>query len=181
MSHATFKTNFYQTFEKISQLLNEISNKVESDANETEKKLQFTAEYEKITAEIDTLQKNFTEHSSHLPNYEVRKAQEHLEKLSRLAQQKREQFFPKKKFGFKSKQNLTSLETKIETESTNTANTAANKAKSPDAVLNLNSESTCCLRGLRDQTVVKLDNEINGKDVAIIDAKNSTICLQGKF
>ena len=178
MSHASFKTNFYQTFEKIEKYLNEISNKVESIANETEKKLQFTAEFEKITSEIDTLQKYFTENSSHLPNYEVRKAQEHLEKLSRLAQQKREQFFPKKKFGFKSKQNLTSLESKIETD---TANTAANKAKSPDAVLNLNSESSCCLRGLRDQTIVKLDNEINGKDVAIIDAKNSTICLQGKF
>ena len=41
MSHDSFKTNFYQTSEKIEKRITEISNKVESIANETEKKLQF--------------------------------------------------------------------------------------------------------------------------------------------
>lgn len=176
MAVESFQTEFYKDYNEITQSLEEIESKIDSSAGENERKFQFGSEYEKISKRIETLQKYFTEHTSFLPTYEVRKAQEHLGKIDRLAQEKRDKIVPKKKFGFKSKQNLTSLESKIESEAVTAA--ATSKLK-PTVDLDINVESTCCLRGLRDQTVVKLEEEINGKDVAIIDVKNTTICLQG--
>lgn len=182
MAFESFQKDFYREFNEIVQLIDEIASKVDSSSgNETERRLQFTAEYEKISKRIDTLQKFFGENTAYLPTFEVRKAQEHLSKLNKLMQEKRELLAPKKKFGFRSKQNLTSLEKKIETESAAAvvaATTASNKSSSNQVEMNV--ESSCGIKGLRDQTVVKFGAEIDGKDVSIIDVKNSTICLQGK-
>lgn len=178
MALESFHVEFYREFNETARLLDDLASKVDSCTNETERKLKFTSEYDKISSQIDILQKYFSENTSYLPTFEVRKAQEHLAKLNKMLQEKRELLAPKKKFGFRSKQNMTSLENKIETE---TQAAAENASKPSSNEIEMNVESSCCIRGLKDQIIVKMGNEIDGKDVCIIDVKNSTICLQGKI
>lgn len=171
----SFQVRFYQEYNVIAKSLDEIESKLDSEASEADKKLQFASEYEKISARIDALQRYFGEYTSTLPTFEVRKAQEHLAKLSQLTQEKRDSLMPKKKFGFKSKQNVTTLESKIEAEAA-----LVKRANNTDISSNINVESSIFLKGLSNQNVVKLKDEINDKDIAIVDTKNSTIILQGK-
>lgn len=110
MSLETFLTQFYPEY-------NDITSKIEAlqKVDSPEKKLQLSTEYESLSNRTLTLQKYFTENTKFIPAYETRKAQEHLAKLAKIAQEKREQIFPKKKFGFKSKQKMTSLADAINT------------------------------------------------------------------
>lgn len=178
MTLESFQTSFYKEYNETTRQLEEMASKIDSCSNEAERRVQFTAEYDKIASRVDTLQKYFSENTSFLPTFEVRKAQEHLARLSKMMQEKRELLAPKKKFGFRSKQNMTSLENKIETESA----AAALNSSMKTAQVEMNVESSCCIKGLRNESMVlKMSAEIDGKDVSIVDVKNSTICLQGEF
>lgn len=179
MGLESFQTDFYKEYNETTRQLEEMASKIDSCSNEAERRVQFTAEYDKIASRVDTLQKYFSENTSFLPTFEVRKAQEHLGRLSKMMQEKRELLAPKKKFGFRSKQNMTSLENKIETES---AAAAQNSSMTTAQVDMVNVESSCCIKGLRNESIVlKMGAEIDGKDVSIVDVKNTTICLQGEF
>jgi hypothetical protein len=81
----------------------------------------------------------------------------------------------KKKFGFKSKQNMTTLETAIQLNTTNDEK----KTLAPPNQSNFeifNTESTCSIKDIDGGEVIKLGNEINGKDIGIVNVKN--VCIQ---
>lgn len=167
MSLQKFQTHFYNEYNELTQLIDSLSNAIGTES-------------ETISNRIEILQKYFTENTSFIPNFEVRKAQEHLSKLNRLAQEKRENLMPKKKFAFKSKQNLTSLDNKIESEATLKSAADASKAPADSAqMINLNVECSCNLKDLNDSNVIKNESEINGKDVGIVNVKNSVIQIFG--
>lgn len=174
MALANFQKHFYSEYNQISELLNEL-NKENDPLNSIDLKMNLTSKYELISNRTEILQKFFTQNTTFIPVYEVRKAQEHLEKLNRLAQEKRDFLFPKKKFGFKSKLNMVSLESAIESAVNKASKTQTNNME----ILNFNIESSCTLKDIENQTIVKSEFEINGKDIAIISVKNCCIQLYG--
>lgn len=170
-----FQKHFYSEYNDITDLLNKLD-KNES-TNEQEQKLVMSNQYEAISNRIEILKKYFTENTLFIPNYEVRKAQEYLSKLNKLSQEKRDLIFPKKRFGFKSKQNMTTLESAIQK-----ANTIENTAKNPlvQETLNSNLENTCSIKDLQGESnFIKYESEINGKDISIVNVKNCCIQLMG--
>ncbi len=178
MSLNVFLTSFYNQYTNILSQLNELTKDKFESANEQEQKLKLSAEYESITRLTEQLQKYFTENSSSIPLYEVRKAQEHLAKLNKASQDKRDELFPKKKFGFKSKQNMTSLQNAIETTAAEVA--AAPVAPKHSETNGVSVECTVTLRNLSgEKNFVKREAEINGQDVALIDVKDSIIQIFG--
>lgn len=177
MSLEAFEKNFYPELNEINKLVENLSDEVNSlnTNDEQEKKLYFTSKYEVISNRIETLHKYFTENTAFIPVYEVRKAQEHLTKLTRFVQEKRELIMPKKKFGFKSKQNLTTLESKIQND------------KSPAVIVQSTSSDTssqmmqnsCNIKNLQSVDLIKQSAEIDGKDIGIVNLKNCTVQIAG--
>ena len=83
----------------------------------------------------------------------------------------------KKKFGFKSKQNMTTLENAIQ--QTN-INDEMKKPLASSANQDIfNTESTCSIKDIDGGEVIKLGTEINGKDIGIVNVKNACIQLIG--
>jgi hypothetical protein len=181
----TFLKNFYQDYNRINELLLTLIKDEANTLNEQEQKLNLSSRYESISKQTEVLQKYFTENTSFIPVYEVRRAQEHLTKLNRLSQEKRETLFPKKKFGFKSKQNMTTLEAAIKTSDDNASKPppAAVPVSTEDPFsdnLHINIDSSCMIKGLsNDQAYIMHEDKINGKDIAIINVKSSRIQLHG--
>ena len=174
MSLDSFLTSFYNEYNEISTQLSNLNKIKFQNEPDTEQKLQLTSSYESISQRTEHLQKYFTENSPAIPLYEVRKAQEHLAKLNKLSQEKRDELFPKKKFGFKSKQNMTSLKDAIEI----AAKAIPVETKNADSKVNV--ECTVTLRDLSDErNYTKQETEINGQDVALINVKNSIVQIKG--
>ena len=175
-----FLKHFYEEYNKINESLQSLNKEDSSEVNEQQQKLNLSSKYETISAQTEILQKYFTENTAFIPVYEVRKAQEHLAKLNRLAQDKREQLFPKKKFGFKSKQNMTTLEAAIKT-SNEFSNKPAQVNESDPFAENsaINIDSSCAIKDLINQEYILHEDKLNGKDIAIVNVKNSTIQLHG--
>lgn len=133
----TFLSQFYNEYNDLTSLvagLKQVTDPVE--------KVKLSQEYEKLQAQTTALQKYLTENTQFIPAYETRKAQEHLAKLAKLAQDKRDEIFPKKKFGFKSKQKMATLEDTINSANAKNDESDASKkreenlaAKSEDAFL----------------------------------------------
>jgi hypothetical protein len=177
MALEEFQNYFYSEYKQINDSLNELS--IDNTlSNQTELKQILSSKYETISNRTEILQKYFTQNSSFIPIYEVRKAQEHLTKLNRLAQEKRDLIFPKKKFGFKSKQNMVTLESAIET-AINKTNSSLTASNSENNSMNFNLESSCTIRDIDNKTIIKYESEINGKDIALVNVKNSCIKLFG--
>jgi len=174
MSLEAFQTHFYAEYNQIVHVLEALQ--LDPIKSEQEQRASLMSSYETISNRAEILKKYFTENTSFIPNYEVRKAQESISKLNRLMQEKRDILFPKKKFGFKSKQNMTTLEAAIET-----ASSKVNKPEQRDSdkIENFNLESSCNIRDLNETNLIKKSDEINGKDIAIVNVKNSTIQLCG--
>lgn len=174
----TFLTQFYNEYNDLTSRVTDL--KLVTDPVE---KVKLSQEYEKLQTQTTALQKYLTENTQFIPAYETRKAQEHLAKLAKLAQDKREEVFPKKKFGFKSKQKMASLEDTINV--ANAKSDESNASKKRDESLATQSDdaflknSSCTIRDIDGQTLIKLQTEINGKDIGILNIKNSTIILQG--
>jgi hypothetical protein len=177
MSLDVFLSNFYDQYTEILSQLNELNKDLFKNETEQEQKAKLTAKYESVSQLTEQLQKYFTENSSSIPLYEVRKAQEHLAKLNKASQEKRDELFPKKKFGFKSKQNMTSLQNAVEAAS---AEVAAPVEPKKAETNNVSVECSVTLRNLNDEkNFIKKEFEINGQDVALIDVKNSIIQIFG--
>ena len=178
MALEEFQKHFYLEYNQINDLLNEL-NIDNNSINPSELKLSLSSKYETISNRTEILQKYFTQSTSFIPIYEVRKAQEHLAKLNKLAQEKRDLIFPKKKFGFKSKQNMVTLESAIETAINKTTSSLIAQSNADNNSKNFNIESSCTIRDINNQTITKYESEINGKDIALINVKNSIIQLFG--
>lgn len=115
MSLEPFLDQFYTEYNQICELLNQLVKVDETSDSVVEKKLKLSTDYEELSNRTLSLQKYLTENTKFIPVYETRKAQEHSTKLIKLSQEKRDEIFPKKKFGFKSKQKMTSLADAINT------------------------------------------------------------------
>ena len=74
MSKQAFNDHFYKEYNELAQLIDGLSATINSVASESEQKILFSAEYEKISNRFEILQKYFTENIPFIPNYEVRKA-----------------------------------------------------------------------------------------------------------
>ncbi|CAF0976974.1 unnamed protein product [Brachionus calyciflorus] len=170
MDAEVFQKHFYSEHQQITSALNSLC----KNSDDNDEKLRLSTEYEKISSRIEILQKYFSESTSFIPGFEIRKAQEYMGQLSRLAQEKRDEIFPKKKFGFKSKQKMTSLESAIQK-----AETLTPQIGIKEDTLNFNDANSIMIRDLKEQTCIKLEDELNGKDIAIVNCKNSTIQLFG--
>lgn len=170
MNVDVFQKHFYPEYQELFDSLSSLT----LNSEDPEEKLKISTEYEKLNSRISILQKYFTENTSFIPIYQVRKAQEHVGQLSRLAQQKRDEIFPKKKFGFKSKQKMTTLESAIQK-----AETQNTKEEKKTETLSFNDANSCMIKDIHDQKYTKLEDEINGKDIAIVNCKNSLIQLMG--
>ena len=175
MSLEIFLTHFYKEYNEINESLNKLTKIDESNGNESELKLKLSSDYELISNRTEILQKYFTDNTAFIPNYEIRKAQEHLAKLKRLSQDKRDEIFPKKKFGFKSKQKMTTLENTIET----TQSDLEKKATQTTEFNPIFTENSCTIKDTDNANIIKLPSEINSKDIGIVNVKNSCIQLLG--
>ena len=177
MALESFQSHFYNEYNQITDLLTNL--KKDDKLNEQEQKLNLSAAYDAISTRTELLQKYYTENTAFIPVYEVRKAQDYIAKLNRLAQEKRDQLFPKKKFGFKSKQNMVTLETAIETAGTKKAEADASTSIKNEKSTDISINSSCTIRDLSNQTCIKNENEINGEDIALINLKNAKIIIYG--
>jgi tubulin-specific chaperone C len=180
MSLEGFLNQFYAEYDSIVKDLTDLSNRNDkpSDEQKPQEKIDLAARYDLISQRSETLQKYFTENASFITQYESRKAQEQLNNLKRLAQEKRELLFPKKKFGFKSKQNMTSLADAIVVNAKTEAGLNKN-ATSEQIKSKLNIESTCTVKDMSNERVCKKEDDVNGKDVALVNLKDAFIQLHG--
>ena len=178
MSSDAFQTHFYAECGEITAELGKLGleDAVGSSENEVERKQRLSTQYEKISKRTEMLQKFYNEQSHFLLQYELRRAQEQMNNINRLSQEKREQLFPKKKFGFRSKQNITTLAAAIETNQT-AQTTQAQKVEVVEPVREY--ENTFTFKDINKQEITKLSEEIAGKDVVLMNIKDSTIKLFG--
>lgn len=173
-----FLTQFYSEYNDITEKISSLT-KITNPAD-AQKKLQLSADYERLSNRTAALQKYLTENTKFIPVYETRKAQENLSKLARLSQDKRDEVFPKKKFGFKSKQKMTTLADAITTANTKDEQiTEARKKDTQDNDEMFFKDSTCTIKDVDGQTVIKYGAETDGKDIAILNIKNACIQIYG--
>lgn len=188
-SSDAFIGHFYAELSKIEEQLNALKNEsLNEKESDLEKRQRLSSDYEKISKQTEILQKYFTDNSKFITQYEIRKAQEHLTKLNKHAQEKRDELFPKKKFGFKSKQNMTSLASAIETATTSTKNDetrrigGANDETNDDEATSLafsSLQNTCTLKDLNGVRKHLSGEEIDNKDILIMNVSDSFIILMG--
>ena len=175
MALEIFLSRFYKEFNELFADLNSLSTNY-SNTNEATSNL--TSDYEKISNRIQLLQNFFNDHVTHISLFEQRKAQEHLTKLSTHSAQIRNDLFPKKKFTFKSKKNLTTASKLVE--DTEIKQQQHLKDKISDKNLNdLARNHTCTIQDCSDQTIVKTEEELLNADIGIMNTKNCIIKLFG--
>jgi hypothetical protein len=175
MALEIFLNRFYKEYNELLADLNSLSANY-SNGNEVTSNL--TSDYENISNRIQLLQNFFNDHVTHISLFEQRKAQEHLTKLSTHSAQIRNDLFPKKKFTFKSKKNLTTASKLVE--DTETKELEKQKNKIDDSNLNdLARSHTCTIQDVADQTIIKTEDELLNADIGIMNAKNCIIKLFG--
>lgn len=175
-----FKKQFYSECTAITDSLTTLDAAVITD------KIVLLEKYDEVSKRTETLRLYFTENTSYIPAYEVRKAQEELNKLSKFSQERRDVLFPKKKFGFKSKAKIVKLDSAIDKANivSSLKEDQKSKAQTSDQNFNLEnfekSSNSCVIKDLENrQDVVKLGSDINGKDIAIVNVKNCVLQLRG--
>ena len=174
MALEIFLTRFYKEHNELISDLDSFGSK-----NSTKDLNSLTSEYEKISNRIQLLQNFFNEHVSHISLYEQRKAQEHLSKLNTHSAQIRSDLFPKKKFTFKSKKNLTTASKLVEETEIRQQEQQNEKVEEDKSLDNLARNHTCTIQDCSDQTIVKSESELLNADVGIINVKNCVIKLYG--
>lgn len=163
MSLEAFLTSFYPEYEKINEELKSLEPSEDS-----------MSKYDLIAKRIQVLQNLFSDNFSGLPTFEQRKAQNHLEKLSNYASQRRNEVFPKKKFGFKSKNKL------VSGAELQKVQTGGNFNKAQENSQPQLTNHTCTIKDLTNETVVKQCEEVNAQDIGIFNLKNCVVKLIGK-
>jgi hypothetical protein len=175
MTLETFEKHFYFEYKNIAQDLDELKDK-QRDI------IQLQTSYESISNRIELIHNYFREHSACLSTYEQRKAQDHLSKLSNQASQTRDKIFPKKKFEFKSKKNLTKTDVDSVCGNADVNASVKNKVDKTyehpivEASVSLH---TCNINDLENQTIVKTQNDIVNADIGIFNLKNCVVKLKG--
>ena len=172
---------FLNRFNKEYNELNADLKSLSETYTNAEKSDNLSADYEKISNRIQLLQNYFTEHVSHISLYEQRKAQEHLTTLNSYSAHIRNELFPKKKFAFKSKKNLTSASKLVEdTEMKQQQEKETSSTAMSNKLDELARNHTCTIKDCVNETIIKHADELQNADVGIMNAKNCIIKLYGK-
>ena len=124
-----------------------------------------------VAQSYQKLNKFVSDSTMFLPSYQIRQAQETMVKLNSFIQEKRDLYLPKKKFSFASKK-------KIEKHSNGYTTGAQNIADKPTKNIEVELAG-CKIVELQGQTVVRNNEDVDEKDVALANLNDCTIKLFG--
>ncbi|RZF36052.1 hypothetical protein LSTR_LSTR005868 [Laodelphax striatellus] len=162
---------FMETFSKKRNYINDTLSSIENGAVD---KQNFADMLDKLSKELQLLNRFFSTATVYLRVYDIRKCKQLLDDMQLRFQQVEESSLPKKKFGFKSK----TYHKVLEKESEVIKCEVDGELKRPDWWKN---EDHCSpgFRSRRDETLKMSGNELAGKDIEISDIDNCTITLIG--
>ncbi|XP_078085840.1 tubulin-specific chaperone C [Mustelus asterias] len=129
------------------------------------------ARFEEISLKMQQLQKFVNDSMMFLSAYELRQAQDAVQRLQGAVVEKREECLPKKKFAFKSrkKEGAGPKEAKP-------ADSPSDKTSSDPIVI---EENLCGFSDVDSQVLVRRADEITGKDVLLTRLSNCVVKLLG--
>ncbi|KAJ1157349.1 hypothetical protein NDU88_010063 [Pleurodeles waltl] len=127
------------------------------------------AELQEAGVRLQTLQKLLNDSLRFLPSYDVKQAQDALQRLQLALVDRRQQLQPKKKFAFKSR---------------GRKETSSAPAPAPVEPITAPAplpepEHTCGFRGLEGQSLELSGEELNGQDVQLVNLRDCRVRLQG--
>ncbi|GFO48208.1 tubulin-specific chaperone c-like [Plakobranchus ocellatus] len=133
--------------------------------------------FDALSLRVQKLQRNVSESALFLPPYELKTAQNVIVLLQSKIQETRDQLLPKKKFAFTKKQNKKpALEGKQSKDiDLNSAKNVLSKSDD-DLVVEF---TACKFVDRTGETLQKNANEINQKDIALVNLANCTVLLYG--
>ena len=159
-----FLESFNKEKREIIMTLNQL------EPNET--RVNLTSEFDKITQQMQTLQKFLSDSASFLPSYDIRRAQEILKQTREDINEKRELLLPKKKFAFKSRQKLKA------TTASDSMEKASEKISEKVDKINL-MESTLGFTDRSGEVLVISYEESKGKSINLSNLEDCTIEIYG--
>lgn len=130
-------------------------------------KNKLVEKFDQLSVMHQKLQRFLTESTMFLPSYDVQQSQDILSKLQTKIQEKREKLLPKKKFAFASKKKRTVPEKEEEV--------TIKKDEVKDQSIDL---ADCKFIDLKDSDL-KMEEEINKKDVALANLESCKVSLLG--
>ena len=138
--------------------------------------------FDSLSHRVQRLQRNVSESALFLPPYELKTAQNVIVLLQSKIQETRDQLLPKKKFAFSKKQNkkgsgLESKQCKDVDLNLDLANSKSVSTKSDDDLVV--EFAACKFIDRCGETLQKNANEINQKDIALVNLSNCTVLLYG--
>ncbi|KAK3716924.1 hypothetical protein RRG08_026714 [Elysia crispata] len=138
--------------------------------------------FDSLSLRVQKLQRNVSESALFLPPYELKTAQNVIVLLQSKIQETRDQLLPKKKFTFSKKQNkngsgFDSKHTKDVEKNLDLAISKSASTKSDDDLVV--EFAACKFVDRTSETLQKNANEINQKDIALVNLSNCTVLLYG--
>jgi tubulin-specific chaperone C len=132
--------------------------------------------FNKISDELQQVNRFLSDSSLYLPFYNIRKAQEHIQDLQQRSVMLEEQLLPKKKFGFKSRKMKKLMKDdiipcKIE----DLVDSVPKKLIS----MQLYNDNSCGFADKEDEELLLKDGDIEGKDVVLTNLKRCRVRLLG--
>ncbi|XP_005989154.1 tubulin-specific chaperone C [Latimeria chalumnae] len=143
------------------------------ESSEEVSKESLAGYFEEVAAKLQELQKLVNDSMMFLPSYDLRQAQEGLQKLQGILGEKREELLPKKRFVFKSRKKEASAPK--ETKSDDSMDAVALKGADRKALM----ENISGFFNLDSQLLTKSRDEIDQKDVLLSNLSNCTVKLFG--
>ncbi|CAN9508698.1 unnamed protein product [Ophioblennius macclurei] len=134
-----------------------------------------TQKLEEATNRTAQLQRFLNDHVMFLTPYDLRKAQEALRELQVAVTASRDEFLPKKKFGFKAR-------TKVQTRTEDTDPVGTGSTEEVDHQTSSSSTvipEQCGFSNLRDDVITKTAEEIHMQDVMLTHLTNCRVVLPG--
>lgn len=133
-------------------------------------KAEFHKHFEAMTVKLQQLQKFLNDSVMFLPSYDLRQAQDALQKLQDALTGKRDELMPKKKFAFTARKKEASAPK--EKSVTDTLDGSNEKVTAPTV-------SFCGFTNVASQTLVKFSDDVNSKDVLLSNLSDCTVKLFG--
>ena len=143
-------------------------------------KNQLPSHFDKITKDIQSLQRFISASTLYLRVYDIRKAQEAIQSLQQKSQELEEKLLPKKKFGFKvRKGNSTSKKESFIQKIEDTVDSTSISKLPFNKVLCGYVENNCGFSGRTGETLSLSHDIICKKDVVLTNLSGCTIKLTG--
>lgn len=157
-----FHTTFREHARRIGKDLNALQ---PSDPN------SLTVEFNKLLTNIQNLQNYLTSSTLFLSNYNVKACQETLNSLKGKLEETREKFLGKKKFGFRSKANVTSAAKQNAFKSDESKSTSAAEKTSQFVNWTVQNKS--------HEEIYLANEEVNHKDITISTLSHCVLRIEG--